>query len=60
VKWVEDTLIKHPTFALPGRKELLKSDVNYKVILVDATETPVERPKKSSGAFIRERKNGTR
>lgn len=27
VKWVEDTLIQHPDFALPGRKELLKSDV---------------------------------
>ena len=22
IKWVEDTLIKHPLFALPGRKEL--------------------------------------
>jgi Helix-turn-helix of DDE superfamily endonuclease len=27
VKWIEDTLIKHPDFALPGRKELLKSDI---------------------------------
>lgn len=60
VKWVEDTLIKHPSFALPGRKELLKSDVDYEVILVDVTETPIERPKKSSDAIIRERKNGIR
>ena len=29
VRWVEDTLIKHPDFALPGRKALLKSDVEY-------------------------------
>lgn len=47
IKWVEDTLIKHPDFALPGRKALLKSDVEFDVILIDATETPIERPKKN-------------
>jgi hypothetical protein len=46
VKWVEDTLIKHPDFALPGRKDLLKSDMEYEVVLIDASETPIERPKK--------------
>lgn len=46
VRWVEDTLIKYPDFALPGRKALLKSDMEYEVILVDASETPIERPKK--------------
>jgi hypothetical protein len=46
VRWIEDTLIKHPDFALPGRKALLKSDMEYEVILVDASETSIERPKK--------------
>lgn len=46
IKWIEDTLIKHPDFALPGRKSLFKSDMGYEVILIDATETPIERPKK--------------
>jgi hypothetical protein len=46
IKWIEDTLIKHPDFALPGKKALLKSDMEYEVILIDATETPIERPKK--------------
>lgn len=46
VKWVEDTLIKHPEFALPGRKALLKSDMEFEVILVDASKSPIERPKK--------------
>ena len=46
VRWVEDTLIKHPDFALPGRKALLKSDMEYEIVLVDASETPIERPKK--------------
>ena len=46
IKWIEDMLIKHPDFALPGRKALLKSDMEYEVILIDATETPIEHPKK--------------
>ena len=48
VKWVEDTLIKHPDFALPGRKALLKSDIEYEIVLIDASESPIERPKKKS------------
>lgn len=59
VRWVEDTLIKHPDFALPGRKALLKSDVEYELILIDATETPIERPKKDKNIFIQERKKDT-
>jgi hypothetical protein len=45
-KLVEDVLIKDKAFALPGKKVLLKSDTKIDVILVDATETPIERPKK--------------
>ncbi len=48
VRWVEDSLIKDPIFALPGRKALLKSDMEYEVLLIDASETPIERPKKKS------------
>jgi hypothetical protein len=47
-RWVEDTLIKSGEFSLPGKKELLKRDVEYEVILIDATESPIERPKKKS------------
>ncbi|TDT67472.1 DDE superfamily endonuclease [Allofrancisella inopinata] len=52
IRWVEDTLIKDGQFSLPGRKALLKSDVKYEVVLIDATETPIERPKKNKKAFI--------
>jgi len=45
-RWVEDTLIKDPRFRLPGKKVLLKSDTSLEVILIDAAETPIERPKK--------------
>ena len=47
IKWIENTLIKHPSFALPGKKALLKNDNEYEIILIDATETPIERPKKN-------------
>lgn len=46
-KWVEDVLIRDKNFALPGRKVLLKNDSSIEVILVDATETPIERPQKN-------------
>ena len=47
IKWVENTLIKDTDLSLPGKKSLLESDVNYEVVLIDATETPIERPKKN-------------
>ena len=53
VRWVEDTLIKHPAFALPGRKELINN--NYDTILIDATETPIERPKKAKEVLLRQK-----
>ena len=53
VKWIEDTVIKHPDFALPGRKALLKSDMDYEVVLIDATESPIERPKKAKALLFR-------
>lgn len=58
VRWIEDTLIKHKDFALPGRKELLKSDVEYEVVLIDATETPIERPKKNRSISTLEKRRG--
>lgn len=57
IKWIENTLIKHPDFALPGRKSLLKSDTEYELILIDATETPIERPKKNKGDIIQAKRN---
>jgi hypothetical protein len=59
IKWVEDTLIKDGTFSLPGRKALLKSDVEYDVVLIDASETPIERPKRGKRNTTPERKSGT-
>ena len=59
IKWVEDTLIKDGTFSLPGRKALLKSDVEYEVILIDVTESPIERPKKNRSNTTPEKSGDT-
>lgn len=56
VKWVEETLIKHKDFSLPGKKSLLKSDNEIEVILVDVTESPIERPKKNRNYIIQEKR----
>ena len=59
IEWVEDCLVKDKAFSLPGRKALLKSDAEYEVVLIDATETPIERPKKNKSIGIRARKSAT-
>jgi hypothetical protein len=53
VRWVENTLINHEKFKLPGRKALLKNDNEFEVVLIDATETPIERPKKTTAILLR-------
>ncbi len=50
---VEDVLIKSKAFSLPKSREVTESD--WTVVLVDATETPVERPKKNKGATTADR-----
>lgn len=46
IVWVEDTLVKCKKFSLPGKKALLE-DTEIEVVLVDVTESPIERPKKN-------------
>jgi hypothetical protein len=60
IKWVEDTLINHPDFSLPGRKALLKSDMEYELVLIGATESPIERPKKDKKNSIQEKRKDIR
>jgi len=58
IVWVEDTLINSGKFKLPGKKVLCE-DNDIEIVLVDVTESPIERPKKNSGNGIRVRKNDT-
>ena len=57
IKWVEDILIQEGSFSLPGKNALYDRDNPIEVILVDATETPIERPKKSRKKTILARKS---
>lgn len=59
IKWVEDVLVKDPLFALPGKKSLLKTDFKIETVLIDATESPIERPKKSKNTIIQAKRNDT-
>jgi len=53
VKWVEDVLIKQKEFHIAGKSALV-NDPEIEVVLVDATETPIERPKKTENGTKRE------
>jgi Helix-turn-helix of DDE superfamily endonuclease len=58
-KKVEDILIKSKEFKLPNRKDVFE-DPNIEVIVVDAVESSIERPKKSKGNTTQERKRSIR
>jgi hypothetical protein len=60
IRWVEHTLIQCKEFKLPGKKALLKTDHEFEVVLIDATESPIERPKKNSADFTRGKRSDTR
>ena len=56
---IENILIKSDKFSLPGKKNLSQNDNSYEIILIDATESPIERPKKNKKITIQARKNVT-
>lgn len=60
IRKIEDILKRCPDFRLPGKKVLQTSENLFEVIVVDTTETMIERPKKNSTGIIRARKSGTR
>lgn len=59
IQAVENALMRSATFRLPGKKSLIKSDIAYQVVVMDATECPVERSQKSKDAPIAARKSVT-
>ena len=56
IVWVEDTLVKCGKFSLPGKKALLEEN-EIEIILVDVTESPIERPKKNRGNGTQAKRN---
>jgi len=57
IRWVEDTLIKSGVFSLPGKKKLTDPTVDIEVIIVDTTETPIQRPKNNQRDYYSGKKN---
>ena len=60
VRKMEDILIKDKRFHLPGKKALLGDAHQIEVVLMDVSESPIERPKKNSEIITRERKRNIR
>ncbi|UZQ30592.1 MAG: transposase family protein [Spiroplasma phoeniceum] len=60
IKWIEDILIKHPDFQqVACKKALISYYFNDKTIIIDATETPIQRPKKDKNNLILVKRKNT-
>lgn len=59
IQKIENVLMKSGEFRLPGRKALQPSDTVIEVVLVDATEQPIERPKKSNADITAAKRSDT-
>ena len=60
IRKVEDVLVDSGKFELPKKLPCrVDDDINWRVVIVDATETPIERPKKTKATIIAVRKNST-
>jgi Helix-turn-helix of DDE superfamily endonuclease len=53
VRKVEDSLIRAGVFSLPGKKQLLESQHQIEAIVIDVSESSIERPKKSECVISR-------
>ena len=59
IQKIEDALLSCGQFRLPGKKALQPSDTIIEIVIVDATEQPIERPKKSNGDITAAKRNAT-
>jgi len=51
LKWVEEALIGSGLFKLPGKKKLTQPKTGIEVVVVDTTETPIQRPKNRQKSY---------
>jgi len=59
IRWVEEALVKSGVFSLPGKRKLAQPDVEFEVIVVDTTETPIQRPRSGQRQYYSGKKSGT-
>jgi hypothetical protein len=57
IRKIEDILVKSRVFTLPGKKKLFNCDCQLQVVIVDVTESPIERPKKNRRSSTVGRRN---
>jgi hypothetical protein len=55
IQWVEDTVKRDETFKLPGKKVLTGTPQEIKCVVVDVTESLIERPQKTKSVLFREK-----
>jgi len=60
VREVERVLIKSGKFSLPSKRALYEADNEIEFVIIDATESPIERPKKSKSTTIQGKRNNIR
>ncbi len=56
IQKIENILIKAPALRLPGKKRLISEDCQLETVVIDVSETPIERPKKNKRDIIAARK----
>jgi hypothetical protein len=52
IRKIEDIISQSRVFTLPGKKSLQESKASIDVVVIDVTETPIERPKKNKSASL--------
>jgi hypothetical protein len=57
---IENVLIQDEGFHLPGKKALLDKENTGRTLVVDVTESPIERPKKNKRTGIRAKRSNIR
>jgi hypothetical protein len=60
IQWVEDILVKDGAFALPGKKALKRKSPSIRYVVVDVTESPINRPKEGQKAYYSGKKSAIR
>jgi hypothetical protein len=58
IQWVENTLKKNGTFKLPGKKALKETAGTIEYAVIDVTESPINRPKKTKNPIIPAKRGG--
>ena len=57
VRDVESVLIKSGKFSLPSKRALYEADSEIEFVIIDETESPIQRPKKSKNDTIQARRS---